>query len=41
MAEVLLGGRIIETEFGYRAEQMIITKIYCNKEVRNVETEYL
>jgi hypothetical protein len=37
MAEVLLGGKIIETELGYRAEQMIITKIYWNKGVCHVE----
>ncbi len=35
MAEVLLGGRIIETEIGYRAEQIIITKLYYNKGVRH------
>lgn len=39
MAEVLLGGKIIETEIGYRAEQMIIVKIYVPKKgVRHVET---
>jgi hypothetical protein len=41
MAEVLLGGRIIETEIGYRAEQMIIVKLYpTKKEVRH-EVGYL
>lgn len=35
MAEVLLGGKIIETELGYRAEQMIIVKLYPTKKVRN------
>jgi hypothetical protein len=33
MAEVLLGGKIIETELGYRAEQMIIVKLYPRKGV--------
>jgi hypothetical protein len=28
MGEVLLGGKIIETELGYRAEQMIIVKLF-------------
>jgi len=38
MAEVLLGGKIIETETGYRAEQMIIVKLYpIKKEVDHVE----
>jgi len=40
MGEVLLGGKIIETELGYRAEQMVITKIYWNKGVRH-EVTYL
>lgn len=40
MAEVLLGGKIIETELGYRAEQMVITKIYWNKGVRH-EVSYI
>jgi len=31
MAEVLLGGKIIETEIGYRAEQMVIVKVYMPK----------
>jgi len=28
MGEVLLGGKIIETELGYRAEQMMIVKLF-------------
>jgi hypothetical protein len=40
MAEVLLGGKIIETELGYRAEQMIIVKLYPRKGVAH-EVGYL
>lgn len=40
MAEVLIGGKIIETELGYRSEQIIITKIYWNKGVAH-EVNYI